>query len=192
MAVLQKKIARRSLLQNVPIAVAFGATSAWAQSSGTWPDRSVRLVVPYPAGGSTDILFRILADKLKEKLGQSIVVENRPGASGNVGIDVVAKTAPDGYTIGAATIGPFSINQFLFASMPYNAERELAAPSLTYELPNVAVVVPKYVSAKSLGEFVAWAKARPNGITIGSPGPGTTPHLSGVLFSARKPVNAWR
>ena len=168
MALLRKRIARRSILQQAPLAIAFGATSAWAENSGTWPDRSVRLIVPYPAGGSTDILFRMLADKLKEKLGQSFVVENRPGASGNVGIDVIAKSAPDGYAIGAATIGHFSINQFLFANMPYNAERELVAPSLTYEMPNVAVVVPKHVTTKTLGEFIAWAKARSNGITIGS------------------------
>jgi tripartite-type tricarboxylate transporter receptor subunit TctC len=190
MVLLQKRIARRSLLQRMPLAIGFGATSAWAQSSGTWPDRPVRLIVPYPAGGSTDILFRILADKLKEKLGQSFVVENRPGASGNVGIDAVAKSAPDGYTVGAATIGHFSINQFLFANMPYNAERELVAPSLTYEMPNVAVVVPKYVAAKTLAEFITWAKAQPNGITIGSPGQGTSPHLSGVLFAARTGVKA--
>ena len=190
MALFEKRIGRRSLLQRVPIAIAFGATSAWAEGSGTWPDHSVRLIVPYPAGGSTDILFRMLADRLKEKLGSPFIVENRPGASGNVGIDAVAKSAPHGYTIGGATIGHFSINQFLFANMPYDAERDLVAPSLTYELPNVAVVVPQYVTAKTLGEFIAWAKARPNGITIGSPGPGTTPHLSGVLFAARTGVKA--
>jgi hypothetical protein len=112
MALFEKRIGRRSLLQRVPIAIAFGATSAWAEGTGTWPDHSVRLIVPYPAGGSTDILFRMLADRLKEKLGYPFVVENRPGASGNVGIDAVAKSAPDGYTIGGATIGHFSINQF--------------------------------------------------------------------------------
>src|SRR5262249_1053840 len=118
------------------------------------------------------------------------IVENRPGASGNVGIDAVAKSAPDGYTIGGATIGHFSINQFLFAHMPYNAAQDLVAPSLTYEMPNVAVIVSQHVPSKTLAEFPAWAKARPNGITIGSPGPGTTPHLSGVLFAARTGINA--
>jgi tripartite-type tricarboxylate transporter receptor subunit TctC len=181
-------IARRHLVQGAAAALTIRATRAWAQSA--WPDRPVHLIVPYPAGGSTDVLFRILADKLKERLGQPFVVENRAGASGNVGIDAVAKSAPDGYTIGGATIGHFSINQFLFAHMPYNAERDLVAPSLTYEMPNVAVVAAQHISVKTLGEFIAWAKTRPNGITIGSPGPGTTPHLSGVLFAARTGINA--
>jgi tripartite-type tricarboxylate transporter receptor subunit TctC len=146
--------------------------------------------VPYPAGGSTDVLFRILADRMKDKLGQPFVIENRSGASGNVGIDAVAKSQPDGYTLGGATVGHFSINQFLIAKMPFDAEKDLVAPSLTYELPNVAVVAANHVQAKTLQEFIAWAKARPGGISIGSPGPGTTPHLSGVLFAARTGVNA--
>ena len=169
---------------------ALGLTPALAQNAGGWPDHPIRLVVPYPAGGSTDVLFRILAERLKDKLGQSVVVENKPGASGNIGIDQVAKGAPDGYTIGGATVGHFSINQFLIAKMPFDAEKDLVAPSLVYELPNVAVVAAQHVPAKTLQEFVAWAKARPNGISIGSPGPGTTPHLSGVLFAARTGVNA--
>src|SRR5207248_4537253 len=83
----------------------------------------------------------------------------------------------------------FSINQFLIANMPFNAERDLVAPALTYELPNVAVVAAQHVAAKTVSEFIAWAKARPGGISIGSPGPGTTPHLSGVLFAARTGIN---
>lgn len=179
-------ISRRALLQT---AAAFAAAPAFAQG-GNWPDRNVRLIVPFPAGGSTDVLFRILAEKMKDKFGQPFVVENRPGASGNTGIDAVAKSAPDGYTIGGATVGQFAINQYLFATMPYNAEKDLVAPALTYELPNVAVVSAQHVPAKTLQEFVQWAKARPNGISIGNPGPGTTPHLSGVLFAARTGVNA--
>jgi tripartite-type tricarboxylate transporter receptor subunit TctC len=90
--------------------IALCATPLWAERAARWPDHPVRLVVPYPAGGSTDVLFRILAECLQDKLGQPFVVENRAGASGNVGIDAVAKSAPDGYTIGAATVGHFSIN----------------------------------------------------------------------------------
>ncbi|MEA2978748.1 MAG: hypothetical protein QOF09_571 [Alphaproteobacteria bacterium] len=183
-------ITRRTLLQGAAAIAALGATPALAQNAGNWPDHPVRLVIPYPAGGSTDVLFRILAERLKDKLGQSFVVENKPGASGNIGIDQIAKSAPDGYAIGGATVGHFSINQFLIAKMPFDAEKDLVAPSLVYELPNVAVVSAQHVPAKTLQEFVAWAKARPNGISIGSPGPGTTPHLSGVLFAARTGVNA--
>jgi tripartite-type tricarboxylate transporter receptor subunit TctC len=177
-------------MQGAATSAVFGLTPALAQNAASWPDHPIRLVIPYPAGGSTDVLFRILAERLKDKLGQSVVVENKPGASGNIGIDQVAKGAPDGYTIGGATVGHFSINQFLITKMPFDAEKDLVAPSLTYELPNVAVVAAQHVPAKNLQEFVAWAKARPNGISIGSPGPGTTPHLSGVLFAARTGVNA--
>jgi len=183
-------ITRRTILRGAAAASVLGAAPAFAQNAGGWPDHPLRLIVPYPAGGSTDVLFRILAESMKDKLGQTIVVENKPGASGNIGIDIVAKSAPDGYTLGGATVGHFSINQFLIAKMPYDAEKDLVAPSLVYELPNVAVVAAQHVSAKTLQEFVAWAKARPNGISIGSPGPGTTPHLSGVLFAARTGVNA--
>jgi len=182
-------LTRRSLLRTAAAGTALAAAPAFAQGTA-WPNQNVRIIVPYPAGGSTDVLFRILAERLKDKLGQSFVVENRPGASGNIGIDLVAKSAPDGNTIGAATIGHFAINQYLIASMPFNAERDLVAPTLTYELPNVAVVATKHVQAKTLDEFIAWAKARPKGISIGSPGPGTSPHLSGVLFEARTGVKA--
>ena len=179
-------ITRRTLLAGAAGAI---AAPAFAQNT-SWPDHNVRLIVPFPAGGSTDLLFRIIAERLKDKFGQSFIVENRPGAGGNVGIDVVAKSPPDGYTIGGATISQFSMNQYLYSRMPYDSERDIMAPSLTYELPNVAVVAAKHVPVKTLGEFIAWAKARPDGITIGSPGPGTTPHLSGVLFEARTGLKA--
>ncbi len=181
-------ITRRTLMQGAAATAALGLAPALAQ--GNWPDRPVRLIVPYPAGGSTDVLFRIIAERLKDKLGQSFVVENKPGASGNIGIDAVAKGAPDGYTIGGATVGHFSINQFLIKNMPYDAAKDLVAPSMVYELPNVAVVAAQHVPAKTLAEFIDWAKAKPDGITIGSPGPGTSPYLSGVLFAARTGVKA--
>src|SRR5262245_32297554 len=107
MTVHRHSISRRTLLRGAAAAAAIGTTPALGQ--GNWPDRQIRLIVPYPAGGSTDVLFRIIAETLKEKLGQPVVVENKPGASGNIGIDIVAKSTPDGYTIGAATVGHFSI-----------------------------------------------------------------------------------
>jgi tripartite-type tricarboxylate transporter receptor subunit TctC len=186
----RSSITRRALIRGAAATATLGFAPALAQNAGNWPDHPLRMVVPYPAGGSTDVLFRIIAERLKDKLGQAVMVENKPGASGNIGIDQVAKGAPDGYTIGGATVGHFSINQFLIAKMPYDAEKDLVVPSLVYELPNVAVVAAQHVPAKTLSEFVAWARARPNGISIGSPGPGTTPHLSGVLFAARTGVNA--
>jgi tripartite-type tricarboxylate transporter receptor subunit TctC len=147
-------------------------------------------MVAYPAGGSTDVLSRIIAERLKDKLGQSFIIENRPGAGGNIGIDAVAKAEPDGYTVGAATVGHFSINQYLYARMSWDPDRDLQPVSMTWELPNVAVVPTQHVPAKTLAEFIAWAKARDGGILFGSPGVGTTPHLSGALLGVRSGYKA--
>ncbi|WP_375459358.1 Bug family tripartite tricarboxylate transporter substrate binding protein [uncultured Enterovirga sp.] len=163
------------------------ARPALAQG-GTWPSRAVKIIVPYPAGGSTDVLTRIIGERLKDRLGGTWVIENRPGAGGNVGIDAVAKSDPDGYTIGSATVGHFSINQYLYSRIAYDPDRDLAPVSMSWELPNVAVVPSEHVPSKTIAEFVAWAKARPDGIFYGSPGVGTTPHLSGALFCVRNGI----
>ena len=179
-------ITRRMLLSGAAAAAASVAVPTFAQTGGTnWPERLVRIVVPYPAGGSTDVLTRIIAERLKDKLGQTFVIENRPGAGGNIGIDAVAKAEPDGYTVGSATVGHFSINQYLYGKMSWDPDRDLQPVSMTWELPNVAVVPTQHVPAKTLQEFIAWAKGRPDGIFFGSPGVGTTPHLSGALLATR-------
>jgi tripartite-type tricarboxylate transporter receptor subunit TctC len=183
----QRPITRRTLLGGLAAIASIGAGTARAQIG--WPDRVVRIIVPYPAGGSADVLARIYAEQLQIRLGQPFVVENRPGAGGNTGIDAVAKSPPDGYTLGAATIGHFAINQFLYAKMPFDPERDIVAASLTYELPNVAIIATQYVPATTLQDFIAWAKAREK-ITYGSPGVGTSPHLSAALFSTRAGLNA--
>jgi tripartite-type tricarboxylate transporter receptor subunit TctC len=159
-------------------------------AQGAWPSRPVRIIVPWPPGGSTDILTRMYAERLQALLGQPFIVENRPGAGGNIGIDAVAKAAPDGATIGIASVGHFCINQFLYAQMPWDAERDLLPVALAWDLPNVAVVVPQHVPVATLQEFIAWARARPQGYTYGSPGVGSTPHLSGALLAARLGLNA--
>jgi tripartite-type tricarboxylate transporter receptor subunit TctC len=180
-------ITRRNLLRTTAAAAALVAMPAQAQAR--WPDRTVRVIVPYPAGGSADVLARFYAEQLKERLGQPFVVENRPGAGGNTGIDAVAKSAPDGYTLGAATIGHFAINQFLYDKMPFDPERDIVPASLTYELPNVALVAAQHVPAKTLQEFIAWAKTKEQ-VAYGSPGVGTSPHLSAALFVTRTGIKA--
>nr|ART38531.1 G340 [uncultured bacterium] len=154
-----------------------------------WPDHPVRIIVPYPAGGSTDVLARFLAEHLKDIFGQPFIIENRPGAGGNLGIAAVTGSAPDGYTIGAATIGHFAINPFLYARMPYDAERDMIPASLTWELPNVFVVASDHVPAKTVAEFLSWAKQKGR-VNFGSPGVGTSPHLSGVMFANRTGIEA--
>ena len=163
------------------------ATAAHGQSA--WPDHNVKIIVPYPAGGSTDVLSRILGEKMKDIFGQSFVIENRPGAGGNLGISALTGAPPDGYTIGAATVGHFAINQFLYSKMPYDPERDMIAATLTWELPNVFVVASDHVPAKTLAEFLTWAKQKGR-INFGSPGVGTSPHLSGVMFSKRSGIDA--
>ena len=187
----RRTITRRVLIRNGAALASLAATPSFAQSSApaNWPDRAVRIIVPYPAGGSTDVLMRLYGEQFATRFGQPFVIENRPGAGGNTGIDAVSKSAPDGYTLGAATIGHFAINQFLYAKMPYDPERDIVPVSLTYEMPNVAVVSSQHVPAKTLAEFIAWAKTRDQ-VTYGSPGVGTSPHLSGALLANRTAMKA--
>jgi tripartite-type tricarboxylate transporter receptor subunit TctC len=178
---------RRAFLQTTAAAGVFIATGARAQT--TWPEHNVRIIIPYPAGGSTDVLSRFLAEKLKDLFGQTFVIENRPGAGGNLGITALTGSPPDGYTIASATVGHFAINQFLYSKMPYDPERDIVPASLTWELPNVFVVASDHVPAKTLAEFISWAKQKGR-VNFGSPGVGTSPHLSGVMFSKRAGIDA--
>jgi tripartite-type tricarboxylate transporter receptor subunit TctC len=159
---------RRKFMTSVVATIAVAASGAHGEDSH-WPDHPVRIIVPYPAGGSTDVLSRILAERMKEMFGQPFVIENRPGAGGNIGIAAVTGSPPDGYTIGAATIGHFAINQYLYSKMPYDAERDMIPASRTWELPNVFVVATDHCPANSVSEFVAWAKQKGQ-VSFGSPG----------------------
>ncbi|HZF74435.1 MAG TPA: tripartite tricarboxylate transporter substrate binding protein [Acetobacteraceae bacterium] len=160
------------------------ALPALAQGSA-WPNRPVRVIVPWPPGGSTDVLARLLAEQMQTRLGQTFVVENRPGAGGNIGADALAKAAPDGYTLGSLTVGAWSINQYLYSRLPFDPERDFQPISMHWELPNVLAVPAQHVPATTLQEFIAWARARRGGVAYGSPGVGTTPHLSGALLTSR-------
>ena len=154
-----------------------------------WPDAPVRIVVPFTAGGASDVLTRSLAEKLQARMGQSFTVENKTGAGGNIGMEAV-KTAPaDGYTIASGTIGTLSINQFLYAKMSYDPVADFTYVSKVWENCNVFVVAAKH-PAKTVQEFLAWARQQPKGVTFGSAGVGTTPHLAGELFRVRTGIQA--
>jgi len=187
MPLLHSALHRRAFLTGT--AAAGLALATGARADDTWPTHPVRVIVPYPPGGSTDVLTRILMDRFKDMLGQNFVVENRGGAGGNIGIAVVSGAPGDGYTMGAATIGHFAINQYLYKTMPFDAEKDLMPASLTWELPNVFVVASDRVPVKTVAEFIAYAKQKGN-VTFGSPGVGTSPHLSGVLFAKTAGINA--
>jgi tripartite-type tricarboxylate transporter receptor subunit TctC len=145
-----------------------------------YPTRPVRLVVASSPGGTSDILGRLMAQKLGEALGQQVVVDNRAGASGVIGADIVAKSAPDGYTL-LITQNSLAINPSMISKLPYDALRDFAPISKIAMNPNVLTVHPS-VPAKSVKELIALAKARPGGLLIGSPGMGTLPHVAAELF----------
>lgn len=177
---------RRTLLLGVPAL----PLAAPALAQGTdWPNRPVRVIIPWPPGGSTDVLARIVSDHLSQKLGQPFVLENRPGASGNIGMEAIAKSAPDGYTQGPATIANLSVAQFLYAKLPFNPETDFSVVSMHWELPNVVVAPAQFTPPNTLQEFIAWAKAQPKGVSYGSPGVGTTAHLSGSGFCDRLKID---
>jgi tripartite-type tricarboxylate transporter receptor subunit TctC len=164
-----------------------GATVS-AQTTA-WPERAVRVINPFPAGGASDNLTRIMAEELQKRLGQSFVVENRTGASGNIGMEVGAKAPPDGYTLLSATIGTLTINQHLYPRMPYDPE-SLGYISTFWSNCNVVMVPAQHNPSTSLKDFIAWGKARSQGISFGSSGIGTTPHLAGELFQLRTGVRS--
>lgn len=152
------------------------------QAAESWPVRPVKWVVPYPPGGSTDMLARLLSQKLGERLGQPVVVENKAGAGGNVGTDYAAKQAPDGYTIVMGNIGPISINPSLYADLPYSPTRDLAPVTLLMAVPNLLVANPR-LPVRSVRELIDYAKAQGSPLTYATPGAGTSLHLAGELFA---------
>ncbi len=174
---------RRLITTALATPATFGIASARAQSA-TWPERPVRIIVSFAVGGAADALTRILAEQLSARLGQTMLVENRPGAGGNIAVTAVARAAPDGYTVGSTAVGNLAINPFLYPSMPYDADRDLAPVSTFWEAANLFVVSARH-PARDLEAFIAWARARPGGVSFGSSGVGTTPHLCGELFRAR-------
>jgi tripartite-type tricarboxylate transporter receptor subunit TctC len=146
-----------------------------------YPAKPVRLIIPFPPGGSADTIARLLAQEMSKSLGQPVVAENRAGAGGNIGVDVVAKSAPDGYTIGLAAAGALAINQHLMGKLPYDPVKDLAPVSKLADIP-IVVAVANTTPAGSVQELIAAAKAKPGGLSFGSAGNGTAMHLSGELF----------
>ncbi|HQR11812.1 MAG TPA: tripartite tricarboxylate transporter substrate binding protein [Casimicrobiaceae bacterium] len=146
-----------------------------------FPSKPLRIVVPFPAGGTTDVLARAVAQKLTETLGQPVVVDNRPGAGGNIGAELVAKSPPDGYTLLMGTVGTHAINPGLYPKMPYDHVRDFAPVILVAGVPNVLVVNPS-LPVNSVQELIVYSKANPGKLNFASSGNGTSIHLSAELF----------
>jgi tripartite-type tricarboxylate transporter receptor subunit TctC len=157
------------------------ATATLDVQAQTWPSKPVRIVVPFPPGGPADLLPRLLGPKLTELWGQPVVVENKPGAGGNIGMDTVAKAAPDGYTLVVGPNGNLVVNPHLYARLPYDVMRDLVPITLIATFSNMLVVNPD-VPAKTVPELIALAKAKPGMISYGSPGTGSQPHLGGEFL----------
>jgi tripartite-type tricarboxylate transporter receptor subunit TctC len=155
-----------------------------AAAAEDYPNRPITLVVPFPPGGSTNIVMRIVADKLSELLGQQVVVDNRAGAGGTAGTRTVAKATADGYTIGLGYTGPLAIAPSLYGNLGYDPRKDFAPIGRVATAPNSLVVHPSF-AAKSIAELIAYAKANPGKVNFGSAGIGTVSHLAGEYFAAR-------
>ena len=174
-------VSRRLLLGATAGMLANLPATGHAQPGADWPNQPVRYINIFPPGGATDTLSRLYCAKMSEITGQQFVVENRSGSGGNVGVDAIAKSRPDGYTIGLASIAAHAIAPTLYASLPFNAAKDFTFVSGLWQLPNL-LVVNNDLPARSVPELIALLKANPGKYAYGSSGMGTTPHLSGEML----------
>jgi tripartite-type tricarboxylate transporter receptor subunit TctC len=175
-------IRTRRRLFGLMLGVAASLSAGFASAQGAFPTRPVKVIVPFAAGGTTDIFARLLGERLSQTLGQQFVIENRGGAGGNIGADAVAKAEPDGYTLVMGTVGTHAINASLYARMPYDPLTDFAPVAYVAGVPNLMVVNPKNVKATTVQEFIAEAKTGSRKFNMASSGNGTSIHLSGELF----------
>ncbi len=163
------------------MAVACISLVAGAQGAAGYPSKPIKIVVPFPPGGATDILARAVGAELQKAWGQTVLIENKGGGGGNTGTDMVAKAAPDGYTLVMGTVGTHAINMSLYAKMPYDAVKDFEPITLVAGVPNLLVVHPS-VNAKSVRELTALAKSMPGKLNVASSGNGTSIHLAAELY----------
>jgi tripartite-type tricarboxylate transporter receptor subunit TctC len=170
-------ISRRAALA----AIAGASLASQARAAPAWPEKPIRLVVPFPAGGSNDVVARLVGEALREPLGVNLIVENLGGAGGNIGAQAAARAEPDGNTFLVTTPGPLAINQFLYKSMSFNPATAFAPVALLATIPS-ALIINDSVPAKTLPELIAYLKANPDKLNYGSSGIGTTSHLFAEMF----------
>jgi tripartite-type tricarboxylate transporter receptor subunit TctC len=173
---------RRTLLTTLA-ATAAASAAPWARAQN-YPEQIIKWVVPYPAGGGTDVIARTLAEAMRQTLGQQIVIDNRPGASTNIGADLVAKSKPDGYTIMSADNAVLAFNEYLFSKLPFNPEKDFSYIGAIGKFPLALVVHPDF-PAKDFKAFLAYVKANPGKVNYASPGNGSPHHLAMEMFKNR-------
>jgi tripartite-type tricarboxylate transporter receptor subunit TctC len=188
----------RRRLVVLPAAIAFAGVAAFASlpstaSAQSWPERPIRYIVPYPPGGPLDLVARALAEKLDASLGQRVVVENKPGAGGNIGADLVAKAPPDGYAIVMGAVATHAINPYLYAKMPYDANADFAPITRIASVPNVLVMNPETATklgVNSVADLIAYAKRHPGKLNYASGSNGSAGHLAGELLESMAGIAA--
>ncbi|WPO39828.1 tripartite tricarboxylate transporter substrate binding protein [Tardiphaga sp. 42S5] len=181
---MMKSFVRAVSVISVMAACGGSAETAFAQS---WPNRPIRMVVPYTPGGYTDLMARLVSEKMSTALGQPIVIENKPGANAAIGTDAVAKAAPDGYTFGTV-IAAHSVNPTLNPKLPYDAMKDFTYVSLTSVAPLILIATPS-LPAKDMKEFIALAKAKPGSLNFASSGIGSAAHLTMEMLKSREGIN---
>jgi tripartite-type tricarboxylate transporter receptor subunit TctC len=174
----------KNLFLKAAAAVIALAASTLALAQADWPSKQITIVVGFSPGGSTDFVARIMADEFRKAWGQTVVVENKPGAGGNIGANLVAKAKPDGYTLLMGSVGPLAINATLYANMPYDNIKDFQPVSQVVGAPNMLVVNPTSLPAKDFPDFLRLLKASPNKYFYASTGIGTSAHLSGELLKS--------
>jgi tripartite-type tricarboxylate transporter receptor subunit TctC len=177
-----------TMLRTILVAAALLLPSTLAAQTDSYPSRPIKVVVAFTAGGTTDIIARLVGKKMTDAWGQPVVIENRPGAGGNIGSNIVAKAAPDGYTLLIGSVGPLAINATLYPNMPYDHLKDFVPICLVAEVSNMLVVHPS-VPVHSLQDLIALARAKPGTLNYGSTGNGTTGHLSGELLNEQARIS---
>ena len=179
---------RRLALSTLAVAAATAALPGVASAADPYPSKAITIVVPFSAGGTTDILARIVGKSLSEELGQAVIIDNRAGAGGNIGAQLASRAKADGYTLFMGTVGTHAINEALYKKLPYKPLADFAPLTRVAMVPNILVANPKQ-PYKTVGEMVAFGKANPGKISYGSSGSGSSVHLSGELFKSMTKVD---
>src|SRR5688572_7788056 len=178
---------RRTIVKALALALGLPGLFPAVALSQTYPSKPIRLIVPFPAGGGVDFIGRIVGKGLSERLGQQVVIDNRPGANAIVGLEVLKASPPDGYTIAAASAGPLAVNPFIYSKLPHDVVRDFTYIAKMVIFPLLLVSHPS-LPVKNVKELIALAKARPNEISYSSPGAGNTGHLAAALFESMAKV----
>lgn len=191
---IRRTVIKAACLASAGVAMAISVMSpATAQTASEWPTKPLRFVVPYPPGGPLDAMARALAEEVRQPLGQTIIVENKPGAGGNIGVDLVGRSDPDGYTLVMGAVATFAINPWLFEKLPYDPIKDFQPITLVASVPNVLIMNADFAAKNqinSVQDLIAFGKKNPTSLYFASGGNGSAGHLAGELLNSRAGITA--